>query len=224
MSRLLLIDDDERLSELLERFFERYDMMLDSALRPSEGLAKLQENDYDLVILDIMLPEMDGFDVCREIRKISDIPIIMLTARGEVMDRIVGLELGADDYLAKPFEPRELVARINTVLKRFSPQTDQQHMRRFGALIVDLELREVRLNDQPISLSSGEYRLLELLVKNPGKTFSRDEILNHLKGTEVDIYTRAVDILVSRLRQKLKPEEYIKTVRGSGYCFVGRAS
>ncbi len=224
MPHLLLIDDDERLAELLERFLQSYDISLESAQRPSEGLMLLNQKNFDLVILDIMLPEMDGFAVCKEIRKQSTIPIIMLTARGEVMDRIVGLELGADDYLAKPFEPRELVARINTVLKRTNNQDTSSQLCQFGPLKVDLDLREAYLNNQTLSLSSGEYQLLSLFVQHPGKTFSRDEILNHLKGVEIDFYTRAVDILVSRLRQKLKPHDFIKTVRGSGYCFVGRSA
>jgi len=221
MTHILLIDDDERLAELLSRFFERYEIALDSALRPSEGFEKLKRASFDLVILDVMLPEMDGFDVCKEIRKTNEIPIIMLTARGEVMDRIIGLELGADDYLPKPFEPRELLARIHTVLKRRPSSSNQKGLLQFGPLTVDTNLRQARLGHELLQLSSGEYQLLELLSQNPGKTFSRDEILNHMRGTEVEIYSRAVDILVSRLRQKLKPEEFIQTVRGRGYCFVG---
>lgn len=221
MSKLLLIDDDERLGELLERYFQRFDIELDCALLPSEGLQRIQQHHYDLIILDIMLPQMDGFEVCKAIRKTSPVPIIMLTARGEVMDRIIGLELGADDYLPKPFEPRELVARIQTVLKRSQNQTANADRLDFGPLSVDLNLREACLDGRPLSLSSGEYRLLSLFVQNPGKTLSRDEILNHLKGTEVEIYSRAVDILVSRLRHKLRPTDFVKTVRGSGYCFAG---
>jgi len=218
---LLLIDDDERLAELLRRFFERYDLALDSATLPSTGLAKLASHHYDLVILDVMLPEMDGFEVCKAIRKDNDIPIIMLTARGEVMDRVIGLELGADDYLAKPFEPRELVARINTVLKRLTTTHNKRKQLHFGPLEIDVTLKQVLLNNEALALSSGEYHFLELLALNPGKIFSRDEIMNHLRGTETEIYSRAIDILVSRLRQKLKPHEFVKTIRGRGYCFVG---
>ncbi len=222
MPRILLIDDDERLAELLARYFERYDFKLDSAALPSEGFAKLSQEHFDLVILDIMLPEMDGFTVCKEIRKDNDIPIIMLTARGEVMDRIVGLELGADDYLAKPFEPRELVARMTTILKRLGQPAGRQGILRFGSLAVDIDLRQATLDGHELPLSSGEYQLLELLVKHPGQTFSRDEIMNHLRGTETEIYSRAIDILVSRLRQKLKPQSFIRTIRSRGYCFVGK--
>ena len=230
MLKILLIDDDERLAELLGCFFERYSIELESALRPSQAIAKLDLTEksaerFDLIILDVMLPEMDGFEVCRHIRKSSNIPIIMLTARGEVMDRIVGLEIGADDYLPKPFEPRELLARINTVLKRAHYVVDKiGSLIQFEGLQIDPNLRQVQLSGQELQLSSGEYALLLLFAENPGKIFSRDEIMNHLRGTESEIYSRAIDILVSRLRQKLKPRNYIKTVRGRGYCFVGKAA
>jgi OmpR family response regulator RpaB len=171
-----------------------------------------------------MLPEMDGFEVCRTIRRHSELPIIMLTARGEVMDRVVGLELGADDYLAKPFEPRELVARIQNILKRRRPGAASGRQIEIGALILDLELQSASRQGELLELTTMEYRLLELLARSPGKPFSRDEILNALKGIEAELFTRSVDILVSRLRQKLKPLDYIKTVWGTGYSLVGPAS
>lgn len=222
MPRILLIDDDERLAELLDRYFARFDLELTSATHPSKGLTLLADNSFDLVILDIMLPEMDGFEVCKAIRKTSEIPIIMLTARGEVMDRVVGLELGADDYLPKPFEPRELVARIHSILKRSAHVSEQGTVITIDALEIDTDRRNVRLEDDDIELSSSEYQLLELFARNPGKTFNRDEILNQLKGIEADIYSRSVDILVSRLRQKLKPHTLIHTIRGQGYRFIGK--
>jgi len=224
MPRVLLIDDDQRLAELLGRYFERANVELDNATIPSDGLAKLGNGNIDLVILDIMLPEMDGFEVCKVIRKTSDIPIIMLTARGDVMDRVVGLELGADDYLPKPFEPRELLARIHSILKRANHSPQAHTLLNFESLCIDTELRQVNLDGKTLELSTLEYQLLELLGQNPGKTFTRDEILNKLKGIDADIYTRSVDILVSRVRQKLKPTEFIKTIRGSGYCFIGKKS
>jgi len=224
MPRVLLIDDDQRLAELLGRYFERANVELDNATTPSDGLAKLGNGNIDLVILDIMLPEMDGFEVCKVIRKTSDIPIIMLTARGDVMDRVVGLELGADDYLPKPFEPRELLARIHSILKRANHPPQAHTLLNFESLCIDTELRQVNLDGKTLELSTLEYQLLELLGQNPGKTFTRDEILNKLKGIDADIYTRSVDILVSRVRQKLKPTEFIKTIRGSGYCFIGKKS
>lgn len=137
MTKLLLIDDDAQLAVLLSEYFKRFDLSLHSAIRPSEGLAKLAKDSYDLVILDIMLPEMDGFELCKTIRKTNDIPIIMLTARGEVMDRIVGIELGADDYLPKPFEPRELVVRIQSVLKRSRQVPSRGAVLQFDELSID---------------------------------------------------------------------------------------
>lgn len=221
MHQVLIIDDDERLAKPLTDYLQRYDIALHSATHPDQGLVLLQQQSFDLVILDVMLPDRDGFQICREIRRDSDIPIIMLTARGEVMDRIVGLELGADDYLPKPFEPRELVARIQNILKRSQSAVSVQDILKFSELELNFSNREVRIQNKIVDLTSNEYSLLELFARNPGKTYSRDEILNHLKGIETDdIFTRSVDILVSRLRNKLKPTQYIKTVWGSGYCFV----
>jgi len=224
MHSILLIDDDKRLAELLGRYFSNYELELAGAVRPSDGLRLLAEQTFELVILDIMLPEVDGFEVCKEIRKTSEVPIIMLTARGEVMDRIVGLELGADDYLPKPFEPRELVARIHSILKRSHQPENTQDLITVDALSLDTFKRSVQLDGQPLDLSSSEYLLLELFVRHPGKVFDRDEILKQLKGIDADIYSRAVDILVSRLRQKLKPHDMIQTIRGQGYRFIGSGS
>lgn len=223
MPHILLIDDDEKLAALLRQFFDRHELALDSATTPSQGMAMLAAQPFDLVILDIMLPEMDGFEVCRSIRKNSDIPIIMLTARGEVMDRVVGLEMGADDYLPKPFEPRELVARIQSILKRSTRQSSSGALLQYAGLRIDTLAQAVTISGEEVELSSMEYRLLELLAFHPGEILSRDVILNALKGVDAEIYTRSVDILVSRLRHKLKPLDYIKTVRGSGYRFTGRA-
>jgi OmpR family response regulator RpaB len=223
MQQILLIDDDIQLAELLGEYFARFDLQLISALTPSDGLSKLNKNPVDLIILDVMLPEKDGFEVCKEIRRHNAIPIIMLTARGDVMDRVVGLELGADDYLPKPFEPRELVARINSILKRSQQTQNHNGNLQFGALTIDTHLHEARLGETPLALSSMEYQLLLILANAAGDTLSRDDILNHLKGIDSDIYTRSVDIAISRLRQKLKPNDYIKTVRGSGYVFVGNS-
>jgi len=225
MAKILLIDDDEKLGGLLNAYFERFDLELIWATRPSTGLEILKSEQPDLVILDIMLPEQDGFEVCRTIRKSSSVPIIMLTARGEVTDRIVGLELGADDYLPKPFEPRELVVRIQNVLRRTEaqkPETDEFHYR---DLIVNVERRTVELENEPLELTTMEFELLALFARNPGRTFSRDEILNALRGIDAQLFSRSVDILVSRLRQKLndtaKQPRFIKTVWGTGYTFVG---
>ena len=226
MPRILLIDDDQHLGAPLASYFARFDLLLDSAATPSEGLAMLRSRHYDAAILDVMLPEMDGFALCREIRRESDIPIVMLTARGDVMDRVVGLELGADDYLPKPFEPRELVARVQTILRRqrapAAPPPAPQ-LRQFDGLAIDLERREVQRLGEKVELTSTEFELLALLADPPGRVRSRDEILNRLRGHEAELYTRAVDIVVSRLRRKLEPLDCIKTLRNAGYALaVGR--
>jgi DNA-binding response OmpR family regulator len=225
MTKILLIDDDEKLGGLLSTYFERFDLELTSATRPSAGLKMLKSEQPDLVILDVMLPEQDGFEVCRTIRKTSAVPIIMLTARGEVTDRIVGLEIGADDYLPKPFEPRELVARIQNVLRRSEAQQPDADEFYYRDLTVNIERRTVELEDEPLELTTMEFELLALFARNPGRTFSRDEILNALRGIDAQLFSRSVDILVSRLRQKLndtaKQPRFIKTVWGTGYTFVG---
>jgi len=224
MPRILLIDDDEHLAAPLAAYFARFDFVLDSALRPGEGLAKLRVGAYDAAILDVMLPEMDGFALCREIRKESDLPVIMLTARGDVMDRVVGLELGADDYLPKPFEPRELVARLQTILRRQRAVPTAGARRVFDGLAINLETREVLRLGEKVELTGTEFELLALLAADPGKVFNRDDILNRLRGHEAELYTRAVDIVVSRLRKKLEPLDCIKTLRNAGYTLaVGKA-
>ncbi|MCU7932895.1 MAG: response regulator transcription factor [Candidatus Thiodiazotropha sp. (ex Codakia rugifera)] len=224
MPHILLIDDDQALAAPLKEYFTRYGLELESVTLPSQGLKHIEQSTPDLIILDIMLPEMDGFEVCRTIRKQSDLPILMLTARGEVMDRVIGLELGADDYLAKPFEPRELVARVQNILKRSATQPTTRKQLELGDLKLDLVQQNAWIGERILNLTTLEYRLLALLVQHPGQTFSRDEILAAVKGIDADIYTRSVDILISRLRQKLQPLDYIKTVWGTGYRLVGPTS
>ena len=226
MSKILLIDDDKKLGELLETFFERFDLKLLVAHHPAKGLEMLAKESPALVILDVMLPGQDGFEVCRTIRKTSAVPIIMLTARGEVTDRIVGLEIGADDYMPKPFEPRELVARIQNVLRRSGNKRVDSKTLEYEGLTIDLERRTAQLDGDSLELTTMEYQLLALFANNPGKTYTRDEILNELRGIDAQLFSRSVDILVSRLRQKLgdtsKQARYIKTVWGTGYVFVGQ--
>jgi len=223
MPRLLLIDDDEQLGPPLAAYFKRFDFELQHATRPSEGLKRLRAGGFDVAILDVMLPEMDGFELCRTIRRESSIPIVMLTARGDVMDRVVGLELGADDYLPKPFEPRELLARIQTILRRVVPSpAGGPRLLRFEGLSIDLDRRSVQRGDEPVELTGTEFELLALLAAAPHKVFSRDDILEKLRGRSAeDIHSRAVDILVSRLRRKLEPLDCIHTLRNAGYTFAG---
>ena len=225
MHRILLIDDDAQLGAPLATYFQRFELELVHALRPSDGLAQLTAGGFDAAILDVMLPEMDGFELCRTIRKQGDLPIVMLTARGEVMDRVVGLELGADDYLPKPFEPRELVARLQTVLRRrraSAPGNGAGATLEFEGLSIDAARRSVLRQGVALELTGTEFDLLHLLAREPGKVFSRDDILNQLRGHEAELYTRAVDIVVSRLRKKLEPLDCIKTLRNAGYSLALR--
>ena len=222
---ILLIDDDAHLGPPLAAYLQRFDFQLEAALTPSAGLARLAAGGIDAVILDVMLPEMDGFAVCRQIRQGAapwrDVPVLMLTARGELSDRVVGLELGADDYLPKPFEPRELAARLQTILRRARPATAAAAgLLQFDGLQIDLARRSVVCLGQPVELTGTEFELLVLLARAPQRVFDRDAILNHLRGRDADLYTRAVDLLVSRLRRKLAPLDAIKTLRNAGYTLA----
>jgi DNA-binding response OmpR family regulator len=230
VANVLIIDDDERLAALLTEYLQRFGFAVQVASHPEAGLRTLKANqaDIDIVILDVMLPDMDGFTVCRRIRDMSRMPIIMLTARGEVTDRIVGLELGADDYLSKPFEPRELVARIQAVLRRGSAQgaaRDDEDVLRVGTLEVNGMSRAARLRGQDLALTTAEFELLALLVRNRGRVLTRERILDGTRGIDWESYDRSIDVLVSRLRQKLGDDArrptFIRTVRGTGYSFIG---
>lgn len=226
MIRVLLIDDDEKLAQLLKDYLKKFDIQLDTASHPDEGLKKLETGRSDVVLLDVMLPDRDGFEVCRAIRKSSHIPVIMLTARGELTDRVVGLEIGADDYVAKPFEPRELVARIRRLHERSQTSTLNKGVLCFGDLEVDLDRRVAFLKGEPLDLTTMEFQLLQLLCQAPGKNFSRDEIQNYLRGIDSNFFSRSVDIMISRLRHKLndisKNPVFIKTIWGTGYAFIGK--
>jgi DNA-binding response OmpR family regulator len=221
--RVLIIDDDARLSALLTEYLGRFNFEVTTAVHPEAGLRALRGSDPDIVILDVMLPDMDGFAVCRKIREFSRVPIVMLTARGEVTDRIVGLELGADDYLPKPFEPRELVARIQAVLRRGVPGAGEVF--RAGPLEINWTTRSARLGERELDLTGAEFELLGLLARNRGRVLSRDRIMDETRGVDWDAYDRSIDVLVSRLRQKLgddaKRPSFIRTIRGSGYRFIG---
>ena len=222
--KILIIDDDEKLNRLLTNYLSKMGFTVLTSTLPSAGLEKLEEETPDLVILDVMLPEMDGFEVCRTIRQFSSVPVVMLTARGEVMDRVVGLEIGADDYLPKPFEPRELVARIQAILRRIQTKS-KSGIKTIGALCIDSHKYEVRVDDKLVHLTLNEFECLVLLVKNKGKVLNRDQIIEELRGIEWDAFNRSVDITMSRLRQKLgddpKNPRFIKTIWGTGYLFIG---
>lgn len=227
MIKILLIDDDYRHSELLKNYLSRYGMKLDCVSDAEKGLKRFELSDPDLLLLDVMLPGKNGFDVCAEIRKTSNIPIIMLTARGDVLDRISGLELGADDYIGKPFEPRELVARIQSVLRRVDQEVKSSDgVLKFDGLTLDTNSRTAEVDGQSVDLTSMEYELLFILAKNTGKKMHRDELLSKLRGINATILTRSIDIMVSRVRNKIgdkaKPARFIQTIWGSGYIFVAK--
>jgi DNA-binding response OmpR family regulator len=224
---ILVVDDDEKLNQLLKRFLKDYGYAVYSAVDADEGLKKVRTVLPDLIILDVMLPGMNGFEVCKRIRESSRVPIIMLTARGDVMDKVVGLELGADDYLPKPFEPRELVARIQAVLRR-AQNSGADRQRRFGALTIDFHRRQALLDGQAVDLTTSEFAALELLVRHAGRVLDRDEIMQTLRGIDSEQFNRVVDVTMSRVRQKLGDDprhpQFIKTIWGSGYMFVARES
>ena len=222
MLKALLIDDDAKLGNLLSDYLTKFEIELNSTTEPTLALDLIAEDEPDLIILDVMMPKMNGFEVCSGIRKKYKIPIIMLSARGESFDRVKGLGLGADDYMAKPFEPRELVARIHSLLRRV---TDEDHYRQ-DIFEVNTINRAISIDGQMLSLTNMEFELLELLLANPGTLFSRDDILKHLRGIEAKIFSRSIDILISRLRQKIetnpKEPKFIKTIWGKGYMFLPR--
>lgn len=225
MSKVLIIDDDKKHSELLAAYFERHGIKLTCAFDAEDGFKKLARTEPDLLLLDVMLPGTDGFEICREVRRKSNIPIIMLTARGDVIDRVSGLELGADDYVGKPFEPRELVARVKALLRRAEQVGSVVGSLLFDGLEILTDTRTVKVDGKLIDLTSMEYELLLILARRHGRKLSRDEILSELRGIDAALLTRSVDIMVSRLRQKLgdsaKPPRFIQTIWGRGYSFVG---
>ncbi|MDG2249428.1 MAG: response regulator transcription factor [Gammaproteobacteria bacterium] len=229
MKQILIIDDDEKLGQLLTQYLDRYDLKTHVAMTPSKGFELIKRIKPDLLILDIMLPEKDGFEICREIRAKSSLygqlPILMLTAHADVTDRIVGLELGADDYMPKPFEPRELVARVHNILRRSSDDHTIREIKPVNGLEIEVSRREAKLDGDRLDLTTMEYELLTLFMQFPNKTFTRDELMNRLRGIDAELFSRAVDTLVSRLRHKLKDTSkeprFIKTVWGRGYAFVG---
>ncbi len=224
--KILIVDDDKKLASLLTGYFSTYGFETFTVSNGDDALTEYQRLSPDIIILDVMLPGKDGFKVLHELRERSTVPVIMLTARGDLSDKVVGLEIGADDYLPKPFEPRELVARIQSVLRRVSDKHEKE-IEEFGDLKIDYKRHEVFINNTLVELTTMEYYLLIMFSRNPGILFDRDAILDKIKGhDEGDTFDRSIDVLISRLRQKLgddpKKPDYIKTIWGSGYKFIGR--
>lgn len=224
MPLLAIIDDDVKLVALLTDYLARYGFSVVSASCAPDGKKLLTRHDPSLLILDVMLPGQDGLSFCKELRATSSLPVLLLTARGEVMDRIVGLELGADDYLPKPFEPRELVARIQAILRR--GKSEAGRVLRFEGFEIDRAAHTVRLDGALLELSTMEFDILILLATHPGEALDRDRIMNELKGADWMAFDRSIDVAVSRLRQKLgddpKRPRFLKTVWGKGYAFIAK--
>ncbi len=222
--RILIIDDDARLSAMVSDYLAAAGFAVERRLTALEGLEATARGAYDAVILDLMLPDLDGFEVCRRLRANSDVPILMLTARGEDTDRIVGLELGADDYLAKPFNPRELLARIRAVLRRRTGSRTEANALRFGRLTIDRGARAVRVDGEVKVLTSYQFDLLAALAANAGRVLNRDRLLDLVKGEELEAFDRSIDVHVSRIRAAIEDDpkhpRRIITVRGSGYVFA----
>ena len=232
MLSILMVDDDAQIRQLLSDYLSGFGM---SVVAVADGKAMadaLKKSSFDLVILDLMLPGEDGLSLCRSLRAESDIPILMLTARGEAMDRVVGLELGADDYIVKPFEPRELVARIQTILRRargnrenFKEQNEVQFM---GWRLNYVMRHLVSPEELVIPLSNAEFRLLTVFIEHPNRILTREFLLDSARGRDMDVFDRSIDILVSRVRQKLNDDSrtptLIKTVRGEGYLFDAKVT
>ena len=220
MIKALLVDDDLKLAELLESYLKKSDIKLEAISDPLDTLSAIRNHNPEVIILDVMMPKMNGFDVCQKIRKDYSLPIIMLSARGEPNDKIRGLESGADDYLAKPFEPRELVARIMSLIRRIPTKKESKNS---IFEIDDLHL-EIKMSGSVLDLTTKEYDLLSMFINNSGITFTRDEIIKEIKGIEAHLFSRSIDILISRLRQKIesdpKSPKIIKTIWGKGYMFL----
>ncbi len=225
MLRVLLVDDDQDLARLLGEYLGKNEVELAHVSTGELGLARALEGGFDAVLLDVMLPGIDGFEVCKRLREKSDVPIVMLTARGEDADRIDGLEIGADDYVPKPFNPRELVARVRAVLRRTKKAEPTRERIELGELLVDVPAHEASMAGKPVTLTSFEFRLLVALARRAGETIAREELATQLKGGTYDpAVDRSLDVHVSHLRQKLEKDprepKLIKTIRGIGYVLV----
>ena len=223
--RVLMIEDDVSLASMVGEYLHSAGMHVDAAYDAASGLAALARERPDAVILDVMLPDMDGFEVCRRIRATSDVPIVMLTARGDDADRIVGLELGADDYLPKPFNPRELLARLRAVLRRSTGQwSSDRNVMQFGRLQIDPGSRSVTLGDTPCMLTGYQFDVLLALASNAGRVMSRERLMDHLRGETLEAFDRSIDVHVSRIRAAIEDDPHhprrIITVRGAGYVFA----
>jgi two-component system alkaline phosphatase synthesis response regulator PhoP len=220
---ILIIEDEPKVSKLARDYLEQGNFRVLDAANGNTGLAMARREHPDLIVLDLMLPGMDGLDVCRALRRESDVPIIMLTARSEETDRLIGLELGADDYITKPFSPRELVARVRALLRRVQGTVYQPGVIRAGDLVIDSEMHRLTRGDENIHLTRFEFNLLQILAQHPGQIYSRAQLLEKLHGVAFDGYDRSIDAHIKNLRRKIEDDptkpQYILTVYGVGYKF-----
>ncbi len=230
---LLVVDDDTETRNLVRRYLERHGISVSTARDGQELALQMKHSRFDLIVLDVMLPGPDGFSICRDLRSGSQIPIIMLTAMNELADRVVGLEFGADDYISKPFEPRELLARIRAVLRRNKmvsaeePADSNVRAWRFEGWLLDVSRRRVESpNKVLVTLTSAEFDLLTVLVANRNRVLSREQLLDLTQGRSAEAFDRSIDVLISRIRKKLQndvnAQELIRTVRGTGYQFMAK--
>ncbi len=220
---ILYIEDDPRLGEMVQTYLGNSGLEVTIAKTGASGLALIKKHDFDLLLLDLTLPDMDGLDLCRSLRDTSQLPILMLTARGEPMDRIIGLELGADDYLPKPFEPRELLARIRALMRR-RDSAARSSLLHFGQLEIDLDARQARLDGKPCVLTSHQFNILVTLAHKAGRVLSRETLMDLVKNDKLDPFDRSIDVHISRIRSAIevdpKHPKRLITVRGSGYVFA----
>jgi DNA-binding response OmpR family regulator len=227
LKKILVVDDEPKIIQLTQDYLENAGFSAISAGDGERALAVIQVEKPDLVVLDLGLPGMDGLDVCRSIRKTSNLPIIMLTARDEETDKLVGLELGADDYITKPFSPKELVARVRSVLRRSELVQEGREVIRAGDVTLDLPRMQVTVGDEEIELTATEFQLLHALASQPGRIFTRSQLLNAVHGVAIESYERAIDAHIKNIRRKLEPvphePRYIQTVYGVGYRFSDEA-
>jgi DNA-binding response OmpR family regulator len=224
--KILLVEDDARLAQLTARYLESHGVLVTIAATGDEGLAEALRRQYDCIVLDVMLPGRDGIEVTRELRARTDVPIVMVTARTEEADRVLGLEVGADDYMPKPFSPRELLARIRATVRRVRGQAGPaQQMVRVGGLILDPQKMTVMLDGTPVEVTAYEFSILRALAQRPGRVLSREQLLDLAKGSAELSFDRSIDVHVSRLRAKLGDDsrnpKILKTVRGAGYLLAG---
>ncbi len=221
--RILLVEDDQRLALMVQDYLGEAGYSVVIAPNGADALLKQKSGEFNAIILDLMLPDMDGLEICRTVRTSDNIPILMLTAKGDAMDRVVGLELGADDYLPKPFEPRELLARLKAILRRGN-SSGKHEVLRFGRLEIDRDSHEARLDGEACTLTSHQFEMLDVLARSAGRVLSRDALMDALKGTALEAFDRSIDVHVSRIRAEIeddpKTPKRVITVRGAGYLFA----